>query len=81
MVAPRLFFRDCSVKSVRGHSPQMSHVALRPAVRYWFTNPHGTFPRAISAALADVGTEKSYRRGWMAGAGFSYGYAAALSPR
>ena len=61
----------------------MSHVALRPAVRYWFYQPYtGHFLSGnLSAALYDVGTEKSYRRGWMAGAGFSYGYAWPLSPR
>ena len=59
----------------------MSHVALRPAVRYWFYQPYtGHFLSGnLSAALYDVGTEKSYRRGWMAGAGFSYGYAWPLS--
>ena len=61
----------------------MSHVALRPAMRYWFYQPYtGHFLSGnLSAALYDVGTEKSYRRGWMAGAGFSYGYAWPLSPR
>ena len=67
---------------MRGHSLQMSHVALRPAVRYWFYQPYtGHFLSGnLSAALYDVGTEKSYRRGWMAGAGFSYGYAS-LPPK
>lgn len=61
----------------------MRHIALRPAVRYWFYQPYTEhfLSGNLSATLYNVGTEKNYRRGWMAGAGLSYGYAWPLSLR
>ena len=60
----------------------MSHVALRPAVRYWFYQPYtGHFLSGnLSAALYDVGTEKSYRRGWMDEAKRYYETACQMDP-
>lgn len=61
----------------------MQLIAVQPGIRYWiFEEYAGHFIAAhLTAAKYDLGGNRFHRKGWLAGMGFSYGYAWLLAPR
>lgn len=55
----------------------MQLLAIQPGVRYWiFEEYAGHFIAAhLTVAKYDAGGKHFHRNGWLAGIGFSYGYA------
>ncbi len=62
---------------------QAKHITVQPGIRFWkYTNYIGHFASAyVTYSKFDLIAKERYKRGWLSGAGISYGYAWLLSNR
>ena len=68
---------------IKSDKVQMRLLAIQPGVRYWFFEEYAGHFLAMHAALAsyNVWNASHRHKGWLSGAGISYGYCWPLSAR